>query len=134
MKLFHLSILTPREKIFDNDISSLIIKTTDGEIGFLADRASTIMEILPGMLRIRDEKGTEMKIETDGGVFRLSEGKATILCGTAYFDSEVEEKKRERMAYLEEEKIRQEQSLAEYKLTRAALLKAFDKLKRGKQK
>ena len=134
MRSFRLSVLTPREKVYDGEISSLVIPTSDGEIGFLAGRAATVLEIAEGILRFRDAKGEEYRFETDGGLFRMTGEEATVLCGAAYRVEEAETKKRERTAYLEKERARQEQSFAEYQMTRAALIRAFDKLKRGGRK
>ena len=134
MRSFRLIVLTPRERAYDGEISSLVIPTADGEIGFLAGRAATVLELAEGALRFRDREGEEYRFETDGGLFRMTGEDATVLCGAAYRVEEAEEKRRERTAYLEQERARQEQSFAEYQMTRAALIRAFDKLKRGNRK
>ena len=130
MNLFRLLVLTPSETFYDGEIGSLVIPTEDGEMGFLAGREATVREMVPGCFRFRDGAGKECVAESDGGVFEMTGKRATLLCGAVYLKEEAAAKKGEREAYLEEERRRQERSLAEYKMTRAALMRAFDKLKR----
>ena len=129
MKTFPLAVLTPRECAFEGDIRSLVLLTRDGEIGFLADREETVVELIAGDFRLTDAAGRVLVFETDGGVFRITKEGATILCGAAYPKEEAADRREERAARLEEDRKRQEQSLADYKMTRAALLRAFEKLK-----
>ena len=133
MKCFRLLVLTPRERVYDGEILSLVVPTGDGAVGFLAGREATLSEIVPGSVRFRTEKGEEV-LETDGGVMEMTGKEATLLCGAAYYEAEAEERRKARDVELTEEKKRQEQSLAEYKMTRAALMRAFEKFKRNQTK
>ena len=133
MTPFRLAVLTPREVVFEGEITSLVMPTADGELGFLAGREDAVLELVPGDLRLTTQEETVV-LETDGGVASMSGGDLTVLCGAAYRKENAELKKQEREAELTERKKQQEQSLAEYKLTRAALIRAFDKLKRSKLK
>lgn len=133
MKSFHLVVLTPRERVYDGEAESVVIPTSDGEIGFLAGREETVVELVAGVLRFR-AAGEEIFLETDGGVAEMKGKEMILLCGAAYREEEAEERKKERAAELSETRARQEKSLAEYKMTRAALMRAFDKLKRSKVK
>ena len=133
MTSFRLSVLTPREVVFEGEVTSLVLPTADGTIGFLAGREDAVLEVVPGDLRLTTQEGSVL-LETDGGVAEMKAGVLTVLCGAAYRKEEAELKKQERETELSERKKQQEQSLAEYKLTRAALIRAFDKLKRSKLK
>ena len=130
MKSFPLAVLTPRECAYDGEVRSLVLLTEDGQIGFLAGREETVVEVLAGDFRLTDAEGHSLCFETDGGVFRITKEGATLLCGAAYPKETAEEKRQERAERLEEEKKRQERSLSDYKMTRAALMRAFEKIKR----
>ena len=56
----------------------------------------------------------------------------TVLCGTAYEKTEAEERKAERAIQLSEQRKKQEQSLADYKINRVALIRAFDKIRHAR--
>ena len=133
MRDFRLLVLTPRERVYDGDITSLVMPTADGEIGFLAGREETVLEVLPGDLRLRAGK-KDTVLETDGGVAHMTGKKLTVLCGVAYPKEVAKEMRARRASELSEERKKQEKSLADYKLTRAALMRAFDKLKRTEVK
>ena len=127
---FTLVVLTPRGAVFEGEITSLVLPTADGAMGFLAGRERTTVEVVAGDVRYRTSD-REYILETDGGIAEMTGKGMTILCGVAYYKDEAEEKKAERSLELEEARARQEKSLAEYKINRAALIRAFDKIRRS---
>ena len=133
MTAFSLVLLTPREVVFDGEVTSVVLPTADGQIGFLSGRERTTVEVLPGDVRFQTKEG-EVVVETGGGIAEMQSNTLAVLCGAAYLKEEAERKKSERLAELEEARIRQEKSLAEYKINRAALIRAFDKLRRTSAK
>ena len=134
MNLFRLCVMTPQGTVCEREIRSAVLLTEDGEIGFLAGREECVIEVLAGDVRFREASGEEQTLETDGGIARMTGKDLTILCGAAYRKEDAEMMREARQKELSEERKRQEKSLAEYKLTRAALMRAFDKLKRSSQK
>ena len=134
MKPYRFALLTPRECVYEGEILSLVLPTEDGQIGFLAGREDAVVEIVAGDLRFTDAEGESLVFETDGGVFRMTEKGAVMLVGVAYPKEEAAAKRQERADLLAEDKKKQEQSLADYKMTRAALMRAFEKLKSAKRK
>ena len=130
---FSLAVLTPSEAVFEGEISSVVLPTTDGSIGFLPGRERTIVEVVPGDLTFRTERG-DYTLETDGGVAEMNDEGLTVLCGTAYYKEEAETRRLERQSELSEERRRQEQSLADYRMSRVALIRAFDKIRRARIK
>ena len=126
---FAFLLMTPREVVFEGEVTSLVLPTTDGAIGFLPGREKTTLEVLPGDVKFQTAEGA-LTVETGGGVAEMTGKTLTLLCGAAYRKEEAAKRKSERALELEEERKRQEQSLAEYKINRAALMRAFDKLRR----
>ena len=133
MTPFTLEILTPRETVYDGKALSVVLPTADGAVGFLYLRERTTVEVVPGDVKFLTEKG-EYIYETDGGIAEMTGNKLTFLCGEAYDKLEAGARKARRSAELDEERARQEKSLAEYKLNRAALIRAFDKIRRSRTK
>lgn len=133
MTPFRLVILTPRAQVFDGQATSVVLPTEEGAMGFLAKRERTVVEVVPGDFKFSSE-GKEYVLETDGGIAEMTGDEMTFLCGEAYGKEEAEERKLKRSAELDEERARQEQSLAEYKINRAALIRAFDKIRRSRHK
>ena len=133
MSSFDLAVLTPRGAVFEGEITSLVLPTADGAMGFLAGRERTTVELTAGDVKYRTAD-REYVLETDGGIAEMTGRKMTILCGAAYYKDEAEARKAERSAELDEERARLEKSLAEYKINRAALIRAFDKIRRSYKK
>ena len=128
MTLLTLRLLTPREVVYEGAALSLVLPTSDGSIGFLPMRERTTVEVVPGDIRIQTQEG-DLVMETDGGVAEMCDNVLTVLCGVAYLKEEAAKKRSERASELQEERKRQEQSMQEYKINRAALIRAFDKLR-----
>ena len=133
MRDFDLVILTPRATLFDGKATSVVLPTEDGTVGFLAGREATAIEVLPGDVKFKEGE-SEHILETDGGIAEMNGKRLTILCGEGYDKADAERMRLERTAELSEERERQERSLAEYKLNRAALIRAFDKIRRARTK
>ena len=131
MKFFSLRILTPKGAAYDGEVRSAVLLTADGKIGFLPNREECLLEVMAGELRFCDAKGKELRFETQSGVARMQGNTLTLLCQAAYPQEQAEELRKARKHELSEEKKRRERSLAEYKLTRAGLMRQFEKLKRS---
>ena len=134
MTPFRAVVLTPREAVWEGEITSAVLLTEDGKIGFMAGREACVIELMPGTIRFLSEQEGETILETDGGIAETDGKELRILCGTAYRQEDAAERKQARASELEEEKKRRERSLAEYKMSRAALMRAFEKLKRSSGK
>jgi len=133
MSTFRFRLVTPLETLADIEITSLVLPTADGEIGILKGREHTILDVAEGILRVKDAEGKEVRYACGEGVAEVTESEVTLLTGEGYLAEEAEEGKRARESALIEERKRQEKSALDYKLTRVALMRAFEKLK-GKRK
>lgn len=133
MTSFDLVILTPRSTLYEGKSTSVVLPTEDGSIGFLAGREATVIEVLPGDVKFKEGE-SEHILETDGGIAEMTGKTLTFLCGEGYDKADAERMRLERTAHLSEERERQERSLAEYKINRAALIRAFDKIRRARTK
>ena len=80
MTLYHLKIITPSGRIFDDSVESLIVPGCQGFLGILANHAPIVAEILPGRMTLR--KDSEIHAYTiGGGVLEVSreEGHTLLL-------------------------------------------------------
>jgi F-type H+-transporting ATPase subunit epsilon len=55
MANFKLSVLTPRGLIFDDEVSSVVARGSEGQFGVLAGHAPMIVSTIPGVLKISAE-------------------------------------------------------------------------------
>jgi F-type H+-transporting ATPase subunit epsilon len=77
--LFHLSILTPEQSVFEGEVEYVEAPGTEGYFGVLAHHAALVSGLAAGTLRIRHAGGREEKMGVRGGFFEVSNNKATVL-------------------------------------------------------
>ena len=83
MATYHLSIVTPEETVFDQEIVSLIVPGVKGYLGVLAHHAPLITPLQPGKITIRLADNTELLLAVSGGFLEVANNKATILADAA---------------------------------------------------
>lgn len=81
-KSYHLSIITPNKKIFENDIVSLIAPSELGYLGILANHAPLVTTLDKGKIIIRDAKDRLTILQTTGGFLEVANNQATVLSET----------------------------------------------------
>jgi len=82
--LFSLDIKTAQEKIFEGNVSSLVVPAALGYLGVLANHAPLAANLKPGNITFKDASGLERKIVNKGkGFFEVVKNKATILLDSA---------------------------------------------------
>lgn len=123
MKSFPLKIVTPDGLSFDGNAESLLLRTDDGDVEFLAGHADYIASVGTGRARIITG-GVSRFAACSGGFVSVVSGEVSLAAVTFEFSEDIDIKRAER-AKDEAEKIIQaakdsrEMKLAEAKLKRA---------------
>lgn len=84
MKEFNLQVVTPDGLAYDGMVESLLVRTNDGDVEFLANHIDYITTLGIGKARIR-ENGKDRLAAISGGFVTISEGKATLVAITFEF-------------------------------------------------
>ena len=84
----NLKIVTPYQNFFEGDISSIIIPTTDGDIGFMAGHVPMVVALKPGVatLRIDDEV---KHFTVSEGFAEVSGPSMIVVCNSAEYPEEI---------------------------------------------
>ncbi len=78
--LLKVTIAHPSKILFDGEVFSMTIPTTEGEITVLANHEPIIIGLKKGIIVLQTKMGSEKeRYEIDGGVLELSINKATVL-------------------------------------------------------
>lgn len=77
-----LEIVSPDAKVYESDISMLIVRSTGGELGILPNHAPLITGLLPHAMRIK-KNGDESLIAVAGGFMEVEPQKITVLASAA---------------------------------------------------
>ena len=97
MALFTLEIVTPLKVAYKEEISMVIARTVDGDIGILAKHAPLVTELAVGEMVIKKDE-SEQRYFIAGGFLEISKEKVVILADKAVKaeDINLEEEKRNR--------------------------------------
>ena len=89
MKEFHLQIVTPDGLAYEGMVESLLVRSNDGDIEFLANHIDYITTLGIGNARIR-ENGKDRYASVSGGFVTISEGTATLIAITFEFAENID--------------------------------------------
>ncbi len=89
MATYSLSIVTPEREIFAAPVESAQMPGMEGSFGVLSNHAPLVAALSPGLVRIGDADGRELRLFIGGGFFQVSNNQAQLLADSAEFASEI---------------------------------------------
>jgi F-type H+-transporting ATPase subunit epsilon len=107
--MLHLEIVTPEQKIYSDDVDSVVIPGVEGELGVLPQHVPLMTQLLPGELRVL-KGGEELRLAVGEGFVEIGADKVAVLTDMAVKESEIDE------AAAEEAIQRAEQAMKDTKL------------------
>lgn len=124
MTKFHLTVITPEKTFFDGETDEVIVRTTEGDIGILANHISLVASLPSGPMKIRNDDGSFRVAAVSVGLIKVGGNSVHIFADAVEWAEDIdiewakrsEEKARQRM---KAEKSRKEFDYAELKLKRA---------------
>ena len=75
----HLEIITPDKKIFEDEVSSVVLPGIDGSFGILKQHAPMISALKKGKVKVVDMSSARHKFEINGGVVEVLNNKVIVL-------------------------------------------------------
>lgn len=82
MKLFDFKLITPEETIYEGKAHEVLLPTTLGEIGILADHEPLVAIMEPGEIKIKTEK-EEIHLASLGGFIEINDNLVKVLSDSA---------------------------------------------------
>tara|TARA_B110000008_G_scaffold65943_1_gene66406 strand:+ start:58 stop:294 length:237 start_codon:yes stop_codon:yes gene_type:complete len=74
-----LEIITPENKLFEGEVTSVKFPGTDGEFGVLNNHAPIISTLTKGKIIVTDENDEVSDFEINGGVIEMQNNKIIVL-------------------------------------------------------
>ena len=74
-----LEIITPENKLFEGEVTSVKFPGTDGEFGVLNNHAPIISTLTKGKIIVTDENDNVSDFEINGGVIEMQNNKIIVL-------------------------------------------------------
>lgn len=121
---FRLSIITPEKTFYDDETSMVIVRTTEGDIGILANHTSLVASLPSGPVKIKNQDGTFKIAALSSGIIKVGGNKVSIIANAVEWADEIdvewakrsEAEARDKLHHL---KDKHELDIAELKLQRA---------------
>lgn len=129
MSSFDLDILATDVAFYQGPCESLVVPTSEGQRGILANHSNLIAAIVPGKLKftIPDE---EPRIAfVSNGMLKVENGKVLVLVDSAERPEDIDENRAKRAEARAREEMLQKQSHQEYLTSQANLMRAMNRLK-----
>lgn len=82
-KLFRVDVVTPEAIMWSGDAQFVSARTTEGDIGILADHEATMAALATGPVEIHDESGEVITIGIHGGFLQIFGNSVTLLTDRA---------------------------------------------------
>lgn len=89
MKTFNLKIVTPDGLRFDKEVESLLVRTADGDVEFLAGHIDYMASLGTGRARIK-EGGKDRFASVSGGFVTVSRGEVKLVAITFEFREDID--------------------------------------------
>lgn len=82
--MFHLNIITPEKKLFEDEhVVSIVVPTVNGEMGVLTGHHPVVAQLTLGAIKISLSNETEQLIFIGSGYLEVNNNQATILADQA---------------------------------------------------
>ncbi len=132
-KPFKLEILTPERQFLDCEVEAVTVTAPDGELTVLADHAPLVATMDIGSIRIKRDGQWREAFISEGFIEVKSEG-TLIFTQACEWPEEIDASRALAAEKRAAERLRQKQSVTEYKQTKIALSRAMARLRVTKTK
>ena len=88
--MLRLEIVTPEKKIYSDDVDSVVVPGSEGEMGILTDHAPLMTMLQPGELRVF-KGGEELRMAIGSGFIEVSNNKVAVLTDMAVHESDIDD-------------------------------------------
>jgi F-type H+-transporting ATPase subunit epsilon len=82
-KPFHLDVVSPEAIVWSGEATMLITRTTEGEIGILADHEPMMAALATGSSEIQAADGRKVTLAIHGGFLQVFRNEVTLLTDRA---------------------------------------------------
>jgi F-type H+-transporting ATPase subunit epsilon len=134
MNTFKLRVITPEKVFFEGDIVQLTVKTTEGNVGFLAHHINYCAILPSGEMKIMFPDNSSRLGAVSSGVLKFSDNTATILASACEWSDEIDLEWAKRSEEDARRKLQEHTSDQEFKYADLKLKRALNRLSVGNKK
>ncbi len=134
MASFSLNVITPEKIFFDGETTQIIVRTTEGDIGILANHTSLVADLPSGPLKIRQEDGSWKVAAVSTGLLKVGGNKVSILANAVEWADEIDLEWAKRSEEDARQRLNQKSSQHELDLAELKLQRALNRISVGSKK
>jgi len=129
---FRLEIITPERVFLSAAVESVALESTDGRCEVLKDHVPCVIAVASGLLQVKRD-GQWRDAACSDGFMEVRRDGATLMLETAEWAEDIDLVRAQRAADRERERLRRQQSMREYRQSKANMARAMARLRVGHQ-
>ena len=129
MNTFYLRVISSNKVFFDDKVTKFVLPLEDGEMAGLPHHENMIIATSIGEIRIDTPDGKKILGVVGEGFAQIVNNRVTMLVDSAERPEDIDRVRAEQALERAKERLRQKESLKEYKQTEASLSRALMRLK-----
>jgi len=127
--MYTLTIVTPEEVIFEDEVVSIVAPGSEGYLGILTDHAPLITALVPGKLTVKDKGGGESVFSLSGGFLEVSNNVATVLADAVEPEEKIDVERARQALERAKERLQTKSQEIDVARAQAALSRALNRIK-----
>ena len=127
MRSFHIEIVTPDGIAYSGEVSSLLVRTDDGDVEIMAGHEDFLASVITGRVRIIAD-GNHRFGSVNGGFLSVSAGKVRLCAITFEFADQIDIKRAEEAKAKAENALRTAKDQSEERIAKAKLYRAASRI------
>ena len=129
MNTFYLRVISSNKVFFDDKVTKFVLPLEDGEMAVLPHHENMIIATSIGEIRIDTPDGKKILGVVGEGFAQIVNNRVTMLVDSAEHPEDIDRVRAEQALERAKERLRQKESLKQYKQTEASLSRALMRLK-----
>lgn len=102
---FTATVVTPERILVEAEVSTVNLRTADGEAAFLPGHTPVIGSVVAGLVRLEQADGTELRLAVHGGFVHVENDRVELLAPVAERSDEIDVARAQRAAEAAEARI-----------------------------
>ncbi len=133
MSSFKLKITAPDKIFFDGESSQIIARTSEGNVGILANHANYVVNLPSGPLKVKGEDGTYRVAAVSSGILVVKNNEVDIVVNAIEWEDEIDVERAKRSEEDARNRIRNKKSQKDFDRANLKLKRALNRLSVAKK-
>lgn len=125
---FQLTVITPEKTFFDGETTQMIVRTTEGDIGILANHTSLVASLPSGPLKVMQDNGEYRLAAVSAGLIKVGGNKVHIFADAVEWADEIDIEWAKRSEENAKQRIAAKASQRDFDLAELKLKRALNRI------